>query len=135
MKDLGEPMHFMGTGTTSKSPKHLYRNSLYGFSVVLGMVLTGCATKLPADLTPPPAPPDVRAASVATVDNIDWPSRRTLSTEQQQKEIIAILDRAAELKLNAIVLQVRTSCDALYESKLEPWSEYLTGTQGKAPDP
>jgi uncharacterized lipoprotein YddW (UPF0748 family) len=86
-------------------------------------------------LTPPPAPREFRAAWVATVDNIDWPSKRTLTTEQQQKEIIAILDRAAELKLNAIVLQVRTSCDALYESKLEPWSEYLTGTQGKPPEP
>jgi uncharacterized lipoprotein YddW (UPF0748 family) len=69
------------------------------------------------------------------VSNIDWPSKPGLSTAQQQKEILAILDRAAELKLNAIILQVRTSCDALYPSALEPWSEYLTGRQGQPPEP
>jgi uncharacterized lipoprotein YddW (UPF0748 family) len=78
---------------------------------------------------------EFRAAWVATVANIDWPSSRTLSTEQQKAELIAILDKAVELKLNAIVLQVRPACDALYDSKLEPWSPYLTGTMGKAPDP
>jgi uncharacterized lipoprotein YddW (UPF0748 family) len=98
-------------------------------------VVVGCTPRLPPELTPPPAPREFRAAWVATVDNIDWPSQRTLTSEQQQHEIITILDRAAELKLNAIIFQVRTSCDALYDSKLEPWSEYLTGTQGQAPDP
>jgi len=48
---------------------------------------------------------------------------------------MAILDRAAQLKLNAIIFQVRPACDALYASKLEPWSEYLTGAQGRAPQP
>src|SRR4030095_14190892 len=76
-----------------------------------------------------------RAAWVATVGNIDWPTRSGLSSEQQQAEIKAILDKSVALKLNAIVWQVRTSCDAFYPSKFEPWSEFLTGTQGKAPDP
>lgn len=83
----------------------------------------------------PPAPREFRAAWVSTVANIDWPSRRDLSTEKQKAEIIAILDQAVLLKLNAIILQVRPSADAIYPSQLEPWSEYLTGTQGKAPDP
>jgi uncharacterized lipoprotein YddW (UPF0748 family) len=82
---------------------------------------------------PPPAPREFRAAWVATVDNIDWPSKRGLDAATQKKEIEAILDRAAELKLNALVVQVRTTADALYESKLEPWSVYLTGEQGKSP--
>jgi uncharacterized lipoprotein YddW (UPF0748 family) len=69
------------------------------------------------------------------VANIDWPSKPGLPTEQQKAEAIAILDKAAELKLNVIVLQVRTSCDALYASELEPWSYFLTGEQGKAPEP
>lgn len=77
---------------------------------------------------------EFRAAWVATVANIDWPSRPGLSTEQQQAELIAIVDRAAELNLNALVFQVRPHCDALYASKLEPWSEYLTGKMGQAPD-
>ncbi|WP_227624994.1 glycoside hydrolase family 10 protein [Fimbriimonas ginsengisoli] len=86
-------------------------------------------------LTPPPMPREFRAAWVATVDNIDWPSKRTLSVSQQKAEMIRILDIAKGMNLNAIVLQVRPSADALYQSKLEPWSEYLTGQQGKAPSP
>src|SRR5262245_6320823 len=84
---------------------------------------------------PPPVPREFRGVWVATVANIDWPSKKGLSAEQQKKELLAILDRAAELKLNAVVLQVRPMCDALYASELEPWSEYLTGTLGKGPDP
>lgn len=83
----------------------------------------------------PAAPREFRAAWVSTVANIDWPSRKDLSTEKQKAEIINTLDMAVQLKLNAIILQVRPSADAIYPSELEPWSEYLTGTQGKAPDP
>ncbi|MBC7844590.1 MAG: family 10 glycosylhydrolase [Gemmatimonadaceae bacterium] len=86
-----------------------------------------------------PAPPSVtrefRAAWVATVDNIDWPSRRDLTTAQSQAELIAILDRTKELHMNAIVFQVRPAADAMYPSALEPWSVYLTGAQGRAPSP
>ena len=72
---------------------------------------------------------------MATVANIDWPSRKGLSTGEQKAELIAILDRAAQLKLNAIIFQVRPACDALYASQIEPWSEYITGTMGEAPAP
>ena len=84
---------------------------------------------------PPPAPREFRAAWVSTVANIDWPSRSNLNAAQQQAEAIAILERAKALNLNAIVLQVRPSADAIYPSTLEPWSEYLTGKQGAAPRP
>jgi uncharacterized lipoprotein YddW (UPF0748 family) len=84
---------------------------------------------------PPPAPREFRAAWVSTVANIDWPSRSNLNAEKQQAEAIAILDRARALNLNAIVLQVRPSADAIYPSKLEPWSEFLTGQQGQPPKP
>src|ERR1051325_1943082 len=84
---------------------------------------------------PPAAPREFRAAWVATVANIDWPSKPGLSVEQQQKEILEICEKSAELRLNALILQVRTSCDAFYPSELEPWSEYLTGKQGQAPEP
>jgi len=83
----------------------------------------------------PAAPREFRAAWVATVANIDWPSRRGLSTAEQQAEARAMLDTAVALKLNAIIFQVRTGADALYDSRLEPWSEYLSGTQGQAPEP
>ncbi len=78
---------------------------------------------------------EFRAAWVATVANIDWPSTSGLSTADQKKELVAILDKCVEINLNAVILQVRPACDALYASKLEPWSEYLTGRMGKAPEP
>jgi uncharacterized lipoprotein YddW (UPF0748 family) len=79
------------------------------------------------------APPEFRGVWVATVANIDWPSRPGLSAKEQKIELIAILDKCRRLNLNAVILQVRPMCDALYESKLEPWSGFLTGTQGKSP--
>lgn len=88
----------------------------------------------PAD-NPPAAPREFRAVWVATLDNIDWPSSRTLSPEKQLAEIRQNLDLAVELKLNAVILQVRAAADAVYNSSLEPWSLYLTGTQGQAPNP
>jgi uncharacterized lipoprotein YddW (UPF0748 family) len=84
---------------------------------------------------PPPPPREFRAAWIATVANIDWPSTKGLTVEQQKREIVRIVDRAKELKLNALIFQVRPAADALYSSALEPWSEYLTGEQGKTPDP
>jgi uncharacterized lipoprotein YddW (UPF0748 family) len=92
------------------------------------------AAKAPEAKAPEPMR-EFRGVWVATVGNIDWPSKKGLPTDQQQKEIIAILDRTKELNLNAVVFQVRPSADALYDSKIEPWSEYLTGEQGKAPEP
>ena len=89
----------------------------------------------PADVTPPQPVREFRGAWVATVGNIDWPSRKGLSTAEQQAELLAILDRAVQLKLNAVIFQVRPACDAMYASRIEPWSEYLTGTMGRAPQP
>lgn len=101
---------------------------------VLLPIIAGCVAHQPSTAIPPP-PREFRGVWVATVGNIDWPSKPGLSSDQQQREIIAILDRATELHLNAIVLQVRTACDALYRSDLEPWSAFLTGRQGKPPQP
>ncbi|MEO5722557.1 MAG: family 10 glycosylhydrolase [Chthoniobacterales bacterium] len=76
---------------------------------------------------------EFRGAWVATVHNIDWPSKPGLSEETQKAQLRALLDRAAELKLNAILLQVRPASDALYASSKEPWSQFLTGKQGVNP--
>ncbi|MHA3772918.1 glycoside hydrolase family 10 protein [Verrucomicrobiota bacterium sgz303538] len=89
----------------------------------------------PSTITPPPLTREFRAAWIASVGNIDWPSKPGLSPEAQRAELIDLLDHAAALRLNAIVLQVRPASDALYASKLEPWSQYLTGTMGAAPTP
>ena len=78
---------------------------------------------------------EFRGAWITTVWNSDWPSKAGLSATQQQNELVAILTRLQELNFNAIILQVRPEGDALYASELEPWSAWLTGTQGKAPEP
>jgi uncharacterized lipoprotein YddW (UPF0748 family) len=75
----------------------------------------------------------MRGAWVATVFNLDFPSRPGLSAETQKAQIIRILDVARAARLNALMVQVRPECDALYESKLEPWSRFLTGAQGASP--
>ncbi len=85
--------------------------------------------------TPPAVQREFRGLWVASVGNIDWPSKAGLSSEKQQAELVALLDNAVAMRLNAVLLQVRPSCDALYPSKLEPWSEYLSGTMGVAPAP
>ena len=84
---------------------------------------------------PPHADKEFRAAWVATVANINWPSKPGLSNAEQQKEAITLLDFLKDHHFNAVIFQVRPMADALYNSKLEPWSYYLTGEQGKAPDP
>ena len=78
---------------------------------------------------------EFRGAWVTTVWNSDWPSKAGLSTAQQQAELIEILNRLQALNFNALIFQVRPEGDALYASQLEPWSAWLTGTQGKAPEP
>jgi uncharacterized lipoprotein YddW (UPF0748 family) len=85
--------------------------------------------------TPPEIEREFRAAWVATVANIDWPSRRDLTVDQQKAELRQRFDRFVELNLNAVVFQVRPATDAMYASEYEPWSEFLTGRQGRAPEP
>jgi|CXWL01.1.fsa_nt_gi uncharacterized lipoprotein YddW (UPF0748 family) len=74
---------------------------------------------------------EFRAVWVATVDNIDFPTKKDLTIDQQKAELIAILDLAKKIRLNAVIFQVRPMTDAVYASKLEPWSEFLTGQMGK----
>lgn len=78
---------------------------------------------------------EFRAAWVASVANINWPSKNNLTTAQQQQEALAILDYLKANNFNAVIFQVRPSSDALYHSELEPWSYFLTGVQGQAPSP
>src|SRR5215211_5354941 len=84
---------------------------------------------------PAPVPREFRGVWVATVENIDWPSKRDLPVDKQKQEFISILDKCIELNINAVIFQIRTQADALYDSKLEPWSEFLTGKMGKPPEP
>lgn len=80
-------------------------------------------------------PREFRGVWVATVGNIDWPSNKNLSSEEQKREIISLLDLFKSLNFNAIIFQIRPSADAFYNSKYEPWSFYLNGENNKAPFP
>jgi uncharacterized protein YbbC (DUF1343 family)/uncharacterized lipoprotein YddW (UPF0748 family) len=107
-------------------------------SLMIGFA--GCVAKKPVVTgdpfgRQPSAEREFRAAWVATVDNINWPSRPGLPVEEQKKEAIKLLDLLYENNFNAVIFQARPQCDAMYRSDLEPWSYYLTGEQGKAPEP
>lgn len=78
---------------------------------------------------------ELRGVWVATVTNIDWPSKKTLSPALQRSEIITILNRHQVNGINCIMLQIRATCDAFFESPYEPWSEWLSNIQGVAPNP
>ncbi len=98
-------------------------------------IASACDAQSMSDAGPPPIAREFRAVWIATVDNLDWPSREGLSTAEQQHEMIAMLDKVVDLHMNAVIFQVRPAADALYASTLEPWSEYLSGQMGRAPVP
>ena len=84
---------------------------------------------------PDPATPkqQLRAEWIASVTNIDWPSKPGLSAAEQQAELLRWYDEAVELGLNTVVVQVRPTSDAFWPSPYEPWSAWLSGTQGQDP--
>lgn len=104
--------------------------------VVLLLLAPACTEPAAAQRreAPPPLAREFRAAWVATVANIDWPSRPGLPTALARAELDSIVTRAVQLELNALVFQVRPAGDAMYRSVREPWSEWLTGAQGRPPD-
>jgi uncharacterized lipoprotein YddW (UPF0748 family) len=103
------------------------------YAMLLCLLAGGCAT---VPVSTPAVQREFRGVWVATVGNIDWPSRDNVgNTDRQKEELLAILDRAVDLRLNVMVLQIRPACDALYDSKIEPWSQYLTGRMGRPPSP
>ena len=81
------------------------------------------------------AKPEFRAVWVATVDNIDWPSKGNYNSDLQKIEFTKLLDMHLRNGINAVIVQVRPVSDAFYPSPFEPWSEFLTGIQGKPPEP
>ncbi len=112
-------------------------NSKFKLAAVAGLalLLTG-AGLLEAQIPQPPAPlREFRGAWVATVRGVDWPYDPDQPTAKLQAQLLEIVEKAAALKLNAIVFQVRPAGDAVYQSTIEPWSPWLTGGMGKAPDP
>ncbi len=94
-------------------------------------ILIVCALCMASSLAT--AQNEFRGAWIATVHNLDWPSRPGLSSNAQKAELTRQLEFAKALGLNAIIFQVRPSCDAFYKSSLEPWSPFLTGKMAGDP--
>ncbi len=111
-------------------------------AILISVLLVGIASPVYSqskpskqEIKPPTVTREFRAAWIATVANIDFPSKPGLTTEEQKAELIAMLDKAADMNLNAVVFQIRPLSDALYASPYEPWSEFLSGEMGKPPQP
>ena len=98
-----------------------------------GPAATAPTPVTPVDTGPPTIKREMRGLWIATVANIDWPSRPTLSAAEQRAELTELLDRAAASGFNTVVFHVRPAADAVYQSSLEPWASMLTGTQGTDP--
>ena len=100
---------------------------LIGLGVVLMITLNLIAAKYPKR--------EMRAVWIATIANIDWPSSSNLTSGEQQKEFIELLDLCKQYNMYTVVFQIRPASDAFYASQFEPWSQWLTGKQGKSPEP
>lgn len=140
------------------------RNIKYTFFFFSAVAMGSCASqkaaspvKRPAAQTRPSLPPkpdagtppadeifrvtlpeikrEFRGAWIASVANINWPSRNNLTVDQQKEEAISMLDMLKDHHFNAVIFQARPSADALYTSNIEPWSYFLTGETGRAPYP
>ncbi|MFI6811531.1 glycoside hydrolase family 10 protein [Nonomuraea sp. NPDC050328] len=110
-------------------------------TVLRGLALAAAATAVPFSATQASAeraawtPPlrQMRGMWIASVLNINWPSKPGLTVDEQKAEYLAWLDLAEQRKLNSIFLQIRPTADAFWPSPYEPWSQYITGTQGQDP--
>lgn len=102
---------------------------------ISALFIVSAAPSYGQSTTDPDAPPkyEFRGAWIATVIRLDWPKSTT--TQAQQDELVRMLDELDEAGINAVFFQVRSEADAMYQSDIEPWSYWLTGEQGKAPDP
>ncbi len=77
---------------------------------------------------------ELRATWISTVYNLDFPSKKGMTQEAFKKEYMEVLNNVKKLKLNTIIFQVRPKGDTFYPSELNPWSEFLTGVEGKSPN-
>ncbi len=123
------------TNTVAATPKPSTNSPPAASKVATNALAARPANTIPAAIIPPKVAREFRGAWIATYANIDWPSKPGLPVAQQKVELINLLEKAAQLRLNAILLQVRPACDTFYPSAFEPWSGYFTGVQGQGPTP
>ncbi|MGX2998200.1 glycoside hydrolase family 10 protein [Streptomyces sp. JNUCC 64] len=105
-------------------------------AALAGLAVAGdaaTASPRPPATAPRREVPETRGMWLASVTNRDWPSKAGLTAAEQRDELLRYLDVAVERRLTAVILQVRPTADALWPSPHEPWSQYLTGVQGRDP--
>lgn len=102
------------------------------FAILIFLALTSIDL-IAKDVQIPKIPREFRGVWIATVSNIDWPSRPGLSVGDMKRELHTKIKSLYDSGFNAVIFQVRPACEVLYPSRLEPWSEVLTGTSGKPP--
>lgn len=133
----------MAASTSHRAYLVMARLAVLMCGAIVVAALVSCATP-PTDASSPdtsdPVPGvapavqrEMRGLWIATVSNVDWPTKPALSADQQRAELVDIMTRAAATGFNTIVFQVRPAADAVYRSELEPWASLLTGTQGQDP--
>ena len=111
--------------------KFQYQSWLKFFLILCGFHVL--ALTLPAQTAAPKR--ELRGVWIASVSNIDFPLRSSDAPGKQRADFIDILETHRKLGINAVFVQVRPASDALYANAREPWSEWLTGAQGRAPEP
>ncbi|WP_283132996.1 glycoside hydrolase family 10 protein [Rhizohabitans arisaemae] len=120
-------IHFTGTATPSPGVPVSAASDTAAPAAAGGAPPASC----PADPLYPKR--QLRGVWIATVRNIDWPSKPGLTPQRQRAEYLRILDNAAKRRFNAVFVQLRPASDALYASPYEPWSHWLSGKPGKSP--
>jgi uncharacterized lipoprotein YddW (UPF0748 family) len=114
---------------------HLYKYLLSLVSFLLIFSLTFAQTVAPEVVNKVEPKREFRGVWMATVVNLDWPQNAKATTERQKKDLTDQLNSHQQTGINAVMFQVRPAADAFYAQSREPWSKYLTGVQGQAPNP
>jgi len=124
------------TGCTLNGVSYQFFEVTYGSGSgwIAGTYLNvGAASSCGGSGTPPTT--EFRSIFIATAWNVDWPTSSSDSVSAQQQQMLNYLNMMQNTNMNALVYQIRPAGDAFYSSSIEPWSRYLTGTQGQAPNP
>ena len=112
---------------------------IYTLTTIFLFLLSGLIKATAQTETPPVYKADpkreFRGVWIATVENIDWPTKNNTASDSQKQQLITILNAHQQTGINAVMFQIRPAADAFYAKSREPWSKWLTGRQGQAPDP
>ena len=113
--------------------KHLRKRLWAGLLVGVILLMGACGAGVKTEKDQNPAREDMKAVWVSTIYNLDYPTKATTDPAALKSQADSILQNCVDMGMNAVILQVRPSCDALYPSEIFPWSRYLTGSQDQAP--